>query len=745
MSSTLDSDTDTGSLSDADPDFDGAAIPTDAPSRGVRWSSRLEGESRGRHLRFSETPKRSARRDRSSPPEAPPPTECETIARAHTRLQPRAPDDAFAMRTDEGAPVSSQGDEPHLQPTGIVRKKRPRGRPRRETTPTPPSKKRKPYDPHKDLRLGRFFRFRVDASGEPGRDDAAPPRWVHGITSHRINARGEHHGKYWVLRDPERGEYDTHEQGWAATLAQDDDARFPEPLDVARLERDGLLEYVDLHFFPHPTTPDAPLEPKPAPKTNRGDDDGARSDREVGEDDHHHGDQNRPKGVALDAVAGAVAGAVRVGAVDHSEDDNDALEALACAAEAAGASTAPAKRTPQRRSPSVTPTPTRRSPHSSPRTPPGLDADRGENEDFVRRLVSQLVVDESDKERAGVVEERRMSFEPRGRRLTFVSSISDATSDAPEMLSGGTPPIPEASEPLEDVHALEEEKRSYEGGERDARGGATPSPERRPDAPSPEASAPASTARETSTRETSAPASTIPSTAHSPASACDLASTRREILSRIDRAAVRSAAREKKTQDVVLRALRTLEMDRANRRRHTKMILAAVRESRERVEVKIRRLSERFRAVEQSSARTEVRASADVASRGRDGEGNLVGPPRNVDEYRTRGAEVSGAEVRGAEVRGAEVRGAEVRGAEVRGAVVGAETGNGLASDRHPPGRKYTGPSDPRTSRRRPASGVNAGERANGVGYAYASGFDFASASGLPRTPAPWTNTASGR
>ena len=363
-------------------------------------------------MRFSETPKRSARRDRASPPEAPPPTECETIARAHARLQPRAPDDAFAMRTDEGAPVSSQGDEPHLQPTGIVRKKRPRGRPRRETTPTPPSKKRKPYDPHKDLRLGRFFRFRVDASGEPGRDDADPPRWVHGITSHRINARGEHHGKYWVLRDPERGEYDTHEQGWAATLAQDDDARFPEPLDVARLERDGLLEYVDLHFFPHPTTPDAPLEPKPAPKTNRGDDDGARSDREVGEDDHHHGDQNRPKGVALDAVAGAVAGAVRVGAVDHSEDDNDALEALACAAEAAGASTAPAKRTPQRRSPSVTPTPTRRSPHSSPRTPPGLDADRGENEDFVRRLVSQLVVDESDKERAGVVEERRMSFEP---------------------------------------------------------------------------------------------------------------------------------------------------------------------------------------------------------------------------------------------------------------------------------------------------------------------------------------------
>ena len=333
-----------------------------------------------------------------------------------------------------------------------------------------------------------------------------------------------------------------------------------------------------------------------------------------------------------------------------------------------------------------------------------------------------------------------MSFEPRGRRLTFVSSISDATSDAPEMLSGGTPPIPEASEPLEDVHALEEEKRSYEGGERDARGGTTPSPERRPDAPSPEASAPASTARETSTRETSAPASTIPSTAHSPASACDLASTRREILNRIDRAAVRSAAREKKTQDVVLRALRTLEMERANRRRHTKMILAAVRESRERVEVKIRRLSERFRAVEQSSARTEVRASADVASRGRDGEGNLVGPPRNVDEYRTRGAEVSGAEVRGAEVRGA-----EVRGAEVRGAVVGAETGNGLASDRHPPGRKYTGPSDPRTSRRRSASGVNAGERANGVGYAYASGFDFASASGLPRTPAPWTNTASGR
>ena len=266
MSSTLDSDTDTGSLSDADPDFDGSAIPTDAPSRGVRWSSRPEGESRGRHLRFSETPKRSARRDRASPPEAPPPTECETIARAHARLQPRVPDDAFAMRTDEGAPVSSQGDEPHLQPTGIVRKKRPRGRPRRETTPTPPSKKRKPYDPHKDLRLGRFFRFRVDASGEPGRDDADPPRWVHGITSHRINARGEHNGKYWVLRDPERGEYDTHEQGWAATLAQDDDARFPEPLDVARLERDGLLEYVDLHFFPHPTTPDARSNPNPRRK-----------------------------------------------------------------------------------------------------------------------------------------------------------------------------------------------------------------------------------------------------------------------------------------------------------------------------------------------------------------------------------------------------------------------------------------------------------------------------------------------
>ena len=309
------------------------------------------------------------------------------------------------------------------------------------------------------------------------------------------------------------------------------------------------------------------------------------------------------------------------------------------------------------------------------------------------------------------------------------------------MLSGGTPPIPEASEPLEDVHALEEEERSYEGGERDARGGATPSPERRPDATSPEASTPASTARETSARETSAPAPTAretsaretsapASTALSPASACDLASTRREILSRIDRAAVRSAACEKKTQDVVLRALRTLQMDRANRQRHTKMILAAVRESRERVEVKIRRLSERFRAVEQSSARTEVRASADVASRGRDGEGNLVGPPRNVDEYRTRGAEVSGA---------------EVRGAQVRGAVVGAETGNGLASDRHPPGRNPTGPSDPRTSRRRSASGVNAGERANGVGYAYASGFDFASASGLPRTPAPWTNTASGR
>ena len=245
-----------------------------------------------------------------------------------------------------------------------------------------------------------------------------------------------------------------------------------------------------------------------------------------------------------------------------------------------------------------------------------------------------------------------------------------------------------------------------------------------------ETSAPAPTARETSARETSAPASTAPSTALSPASACDLASTRREILSRIDRAAVRSAACEKKTQDVVLRTLRTLQMDRANRQHHTKMILAAVRESRERVEVKIIRLSERFRAVEQSSARTEVRASADVASRGRDGEGNLVGPPRNVDEYRTRGAEVSGAEVRGAEVRGAEVRG---------------ETGNGLASDRHPPGRKYTGPSDPRTSRRRSASGVNAGERANGVGYAYASGFDFASASGLPRTPVPWTNTASGR
>ena len=312
-----------------------------------------------------------------------------------------------------------------------------------------------------------------------------------------------------------------------------------------------------------------------------------------------------------------------------------------------------------------------------------------------------------------------------------MSSISDATSDAPEMLSGGTPPIPEASEPLEDVHALEEEKRSYEGGERDARGGATPSPERRPDATSPEASTPAPTARETSARETSAPASTIPSTALSPASACDLASTRREILSRIDRAAVTSAACEKKTQDVVLRALRTLQMDRANRQHHTKMILAAVRESRERVEVKIRRLSERFRAVEQSSARTEVRASADVASRGRDGEGNLVGPPRNVDEYRTRGAEVSGAEVRGAEVRGAEVR--------------GAETGNGLASDRHPPRGTPTGPSDPRTSRRRSASGANAGERANGVGYAYASGFDFASASGLPRTPAPWTNTALGR
>ena len=152
------------------------------------------------------------------------------------------------------------------QPTGIVRKKRPRGRPRRETTPTPPSKKRKPYDPHKDLRLGRFFRFRVDASGEPGRDDAAPPRWVHGITSHRINARGEHHGKYWVLRDPERGEYDTHEQGWAATLAQDDDARFPEPLDVARLERDGLLEYVDLHFFPRTRPRPATLEPKPRRK-----------------------------------------------------------------------------------------------------------------------------------------------------------------------------------------------------------------------------------------------------------------------------------------------------------------------------------------------------------------------------------------------------------------------------------------------------------------------------------------------
>ena len=501
MSSTLDSDTDTGSLSDADPDFDGSAIPTDAPSRGVRWSSRPEGESRGRHLRFSETPKRSARRDRASPPEAPPPTECETIARAHARLQPRVPDDAFAMRTDEGAPVSSQGDEPHLQPTGIVRKKRPRGRPRRETTPTPPSKKRKPYDPHKDLRLGRFFRFRVDASGEPGRDDADPPRWVHGITSHRINARGEHNGKYWVLRDPERGEYDTHEQGWAATLAQDDDARFPEPLDVARLERDGLLEYVDLHFFPHPTTPDAPLEPKPAPKTNRGDDDGARSDREVGEDDHHHGDQNRPKNVVLDAVAGAVAGAVRVGAVPHSEDDNDALEALACAAEAAGASTATAKRTPQRRSPSVTPTPTRRSPHPSPRTPPGLDADRDENEQFVRRLVSQLVVDESDKERAGVVEERRVSAPatvPEAEEEGTADADADA-SDAPEMLSGGTPPIPEASEPLEDVHALEEEKRSYEGGERDARGGATPSPE---------ASAPASTARETSARETSAPAPT---------------------------------------------------------------------------------------------------------------------------------------------------------------------------------------------------------------------------------------------
>jgi len=689
-------------------------------------------------LRFSETPKRSARRDRASPPEAPPPTECETIARAHARLQPRVPDDAFAMRTDEGAPVSSQGDEPHLQPTGIVRKKRPRGRPRRETTPTPPSKKRKPYDPHKDLRLGRFFRFRVDASGEPGRDDADPPRWVHGITSHRINARGEHNGKYWVLRDPERGEYDTHEQGWAATLAQDDDARFPEPIDVARLERDGLLEYVDLHFFPHPTTPDAPLEPKPAPKTNRGDDDGARSDREVSEDDHHHGDQNRPKNVVLDAVTGAVAGAVRVGAVPHSEDDNDALEALACAAEAAGASTATAKRTPQRRSPSVTPTPTRRSPHPSPRTPPGLDADRDENEQFVRRLVSQLVVDESDKERAGVVEERRVSAPatvPEAEEEGTADADADA-SDAPEMLSGGTPPIPEASEPLEDVHALEEEKRSYEGGERDARGGATPSPEASAPASTAretsarETSAPAPTARETSARETSAPASTAPSTALSPASACDLASTRREILSRIDRAAVRSAACEKKTQDVVLRTLRTLQMDRANRQHHTKMILAAVRESRERVEVKIRRLSERFRAVEQSSARTEVRASADVASRGRDGEGNLVRPPRNVDEYRTRGAEVSGAEVRGAEVRGAEVRG---------------ETGNGLASDRHPPGRKYTGPSDPRTSRRRSASGVNAGERANGVGYAYASGFDFASASALPRTPAPWTNTASGR
>ena len=56
-----------------------------------------------------------------------------------------------------------------------------------------------------------------------------------------------------------------------------------------------------------------------------------------------------------------------------------------------------------------------------------------------------------------------MSFEPRGRRLTFVSSISDATSDAPEMLSGGTPPIPEASEPLEDVHALEEENARTRG------------------------------------------------------------------------------------------------------------------------------------------------------------------------------------------------------------------------------------------------------------------------------------------